>query len=250
MTATCLFRRTAIARAHSDIGSLGLERMRVQAPWTSAERKSLAQERPAHARCGCRYRRTWRATSHEPALEKFRGHVGLRRCRRCQMKLWRSGQVRPIRFHHLRHTAASLLLMRGADVPAVQRILRHSDPRLTTETYGHLVPDYLRAQIDRLCCACLVSHILLWARLACLRTSAWSGSPQVSPPLASQRDLEQLRTSIRTHTTREQSSMESMRKLPRTRSRPRVGHVSQGRTRYRAQLCSDTSARSRSPGGL
>jgi len=74
---------------------------------------------------------------------------GLRRCPRCQMKLWPSGQVRPIRFHHLRHTTASLLLMRGADVAAVQRILRHSDPRLTTETYGHLVPDYLRAQIDR-----------------------------------------------------------------------------------------------------
>jgi len=66
------------------------------------------------------------------------------------MRLWPSGQVRPIRFHHLRHTTASLLLMRGADVAAVQRILRHSDPRLTTETYGHLVPDYLRAQIDRL----------------------------------------------------------------------------------------------------
>jgi len=64
---------------------------------------------------------------------------GLRRCPRCQMKLWPSGQVRPIRFHHLRHTTASLLLMRGADVAAVQRILRHSDPRLTTETYGHLV---------------------------------------------------------------------------------------------------------------
>jgi integrase len=74
----------------------------------------------------------------------------LRRCPSCQMKLWPSGQVRPIRFHHLRHTTASLLLMRGADVAAVQRILRHSDPRLTTETYGHLVPDYLRVQIDRL----------------------------------------------------------------------------------------------------
>jgi integrase len=35
-------------------------------------------------------------------------------------------------------------------VAAVQRILRHADPRLTTETYGHLVPDYLRVQIDRL----------------------------------------------------------------------------------------------------
>jgi integrase len=69
------------------------------------------------------------------------GDDELRRCPRCQMKLWPSGQVRPIRFHHLRHTTASLLLMRGADVAAVQRILRHSDPRLTTETYGHLVPD-------------------------------------------------------------------------------------------------------------
>jgi excisionase family DNA binding protein len=33
---------------------------------------------------------------------------------------------------------------------AVQRILRHSDPRITTETYGHLQPDYLRSEIDRL----------------------------------------------------------------------------------------------------
>jgi hypothetical protein len=32
----------------------------------------------------------------------------------------------------------------------VQRILRHSDPRITTEVYGHLVPDYLRTEIDRL----------------------------------------------------------------------------------------------------
>jgi integrase len=58
--------------------------------------------------------------------------------------------VRPIRFHDLRHTTASLLLMAGANPAAVQRILRHSDPRLTTEVYGHLVPDYLRAEIDRL----------------------------------------------------------------------------------------------------
>ena len=41
----------------------------------------------------------------------------------------------PDRFHHLRHTTASLLLMRGADLAAMQKILRHSDPRMTTETY-------------------------------------------------------------------------------------------------------------------
>src|SRR5450432_2314880 len=40
--------------------------------------------------------------------------------------------------------------MAGANPASVQRILRHSDPRITTEVYGHLVPDYLRAEIDRL----------------------------------------------------------------------------------------------------
>jgi integrase len=38
----------------------------------------------------------------------------------------------------------------GADLAAVQRILRHSDPKLTTEVYAHLAPEYLRAEVDRL----------------------------------------------------------------------------------------------------
>jgi integrase len=74
----------------------------------------------------------------------------LRLCPTCSMKLWPKALVRKIRFHDLRHTTASLLLMAGANPAAVQRILRHSDPRITTEVYGHLVPDYLRAEIDRL----------------------------------------------------------------------------------------------------
>ena len=40
--------------------------------------------------------------------------------------------------------------MSGADLAAVQRILRHSDPKLTTEVYAHLAPEYLRAEVDRL----------------------------------------------------------------------------------------------------
>ena len=66
------------------------------------------------------------------------------------MKLWPKAIVRPIRFHDLRHTTESLLLIAGANPASVQRILRHSDPRLTTEVYGHLVPDYLRSEIARL----------------------------------------------------------------------------------------------------
>ena len=74
----------------------------------------------------------------------------LRRCPKCNMKLWPRALVRKIRFHDLRHTTASLLMMAGANPAAVQRILRHSDPRLTTEVYGHLAPDYLRREIDLL----------------------------------------------------------------------------------------------------
>lgn len=41
-------------------------------------------------------------------------------------------------------------MMAGANPAAVQRILRHSDPRITTEVYGHLAADYLRDEANRL----------------------------------------------------------------------------------------------------
>ncbi len=77
-------------------------------------------------------------------------NAALRRCPKDGRKLWPKPQVRPIRFHDIRHSTASLLMMSGANPAAVQRILRHSDPRLTTEVYGHLAPEYLRAEVDRL----------------------------------------------------------------------------------------------------
>lgn len=40
--------------------------------------------------------------------------------------------------------------MAGANPAAVQRILRHSDPRITVNMYGHLMPGYLRDEVDRL----------------------------------------------------------------------------------------------------
>jgi hypothetical protein len=66
------------------------------------------------------------------------------------MKLWPAPQSRPLRFHDIRHTTASLLIMAGADLSAVQRIMRHTDPRIRTEFYAHLSPGYLRSAIDRL----------------------------------------------------------------------------------------------------
>ena len=81
----------------------------------------------------------------EPAAD-----MNPRRCPECNFKLFPVGEVRKLRFHHLRHTTASLLLMQGADLAAVQRIMRHQDPRITTEVYGHLAPGYLKKEINRL----------------------------------------------------------------------------------------------------
>jgi integrase len=73
-----------------------------------------------------------------------------RRCERCNMRLWPKPQVRPIRFHDLRHTTASLLMEAGAPAHAVRDILRHDDIRMTVDVYGHLSPEYLQAEVDRL----------------------------------------------------------------------------------------------------
>ncbi len=45
--------------------------------------------------------------------------------------------------HHLRHTAASLLISEGASVKAVQEQLGHSSPTVTLNVYAHLFDDDL-----------------------------------------------------------------------------------------------------------
>ena len=83
-------------------------------------------------------------------------HLGMRSCPKHPErkgggpKLWAKPQVRPIRFHDLRHSTGSLLMMAGANLAAVSKILRHSDPRITMAFYAHLAPGYLRDEVDRL----------------------------------------------------------------------------------------------------
>jgi hypothetical protein len=55
-----------------------------------------------------------------------------------------------MRFHDLRHTAATLMLRAGVDAHRVQRILRHASVTTTTGTYGHLALEDLRNAVARI----------------------------------------------------------------------------------------------------
>jgi integrase len=46
----------------------------------------------------------------------------------------------PVRFHDLRHTAATLLLAQGVDPRTIMETLGHSQISLTLNTYSHVVP--------------------------------------------------------------------------------------------------------------
>jgi site-specific recombinase XerD len=51
-----------------------------------------------------------------------------------------------VTFHTLRHTYASWLVMRGAPLYTVQRLLGHQTSAMT-ERYSHLAPDHLRETV-------------------------------------------------------------------------------------------------------
>jgi integrase len=68
------------------------------------------------------------------------GPINHSNLRRNYIQLLEDAGLPHIRFHDLRHTAASLLLNHGIPVIIVSRRLGHAKPSITLDIYGHLIP--------------------------------------------------------------------------------------------------------------
>ena len=60
---------------------------------------------------------------------------------RVMKRLITASNVTPIRFHDFRHTHASILIAEGVDIVKVSHRLGHANPKITLETYAHLIPN-------------------------------------------------------------------------------------------------------------
>ncbi len=64
--------------------------------------------------------------------------------------LLREADVREVRLHDGRHTAATLLLTEGVHPRVVMEVLGHAQMRTTTDTYSHVMPALGRDTADRM----------------------------------------------------------------------------------------------------
>lgn len=65
--------------------------------------------------------------------------------------MWQAGLDEKVRFHDLRHSAASIAIAMGANVKQVQQMLGHAAATMTLDTYSHVFPslaEQLREGLD------------------------------------------------------------------------------------------------------
>jgi len=65
-------------------------------------------------------------------------------------RIAKAAGITSLRLHDARHTAATYMLVGGADVRSVSNILGHASATTTLSTYAHLIADAQRDAVDRL----------------------------------------------------------------------------------------------------
>ena len=58
--------------------------------------------------------------------------------------------ITPFTPHELRHTFCTILFESGVDVLTAQKLMGHSDPKITMDIYTHLSEQHEEIQLDKL----------------------------------------------------------------------------------------------------
>lgn len=100
------------------------------------------------------HRKAMLAEGHRTAIVFVDGDGGyLRRpnvLRRSFVPAMRKAEVPEIRFHDLRHSAATLLLAAGENVKVVSERLGHATTKITLDVYAHVLPTMQKSAADRM----------------------------------------------------------------------------------------------------
>lgn len=76
---------------------------------------------------------------------KERGGTGPLKYIRAQfMSALAKGGIKDFRFHDLRHTAVSYMMMNGIDLKTISELVGHTTAEMVDQRYGHLSPDHKR----------------------------------------------------------------------------------------------------------
>jgi integrase len=151
--------RGALIRMPASHRGPGDARLQLAGPKTPESRRTIAL--PAVALSALRAHRARQFEERLAAGERWQEHGlvfastvgtpldGRNVTRDLQRILIAAGMPR-LRYHDLRHSAASLMLAQGVDLKTIQTILGHSRIGTTADIYAHVMPQLQRAAADRM----------------------------------------------------------------------------------------------------